>query len=172
MANHGVGLQTVEGPFVEQTWDVTTPELRELLDYWLEVRGDRSCPRWSDFQLPVIYKLAPHIVVKDAVDGGADFRNRFWGTAVTEWLRFDASGQLLSDYFPDAGRDMILDAHRLALHSDKPVRRWGISVYPDRNYVAFETLDLPLENDQGERAHIVSMTLYKMVPARSAPKLD
>ena len=114
-----------------------------------------------------MYKHAPNIVVKDAIDGGRDFRVRFWGTAVTEWLRHDATGRLLSDYFPAGGRAQILEAHRLALLGDTPVRRWGVSVYPDRGYVAFETITLSLANDAGERAHIISMSLYRMINEKS-----
>jgi hypothetical protein len=167
MVSHGPHLDSVEGPFSELTWDVTTPKLRWLLDYWLEKRGDRDCPSWHDIDLPAMYKYAPNLVVKDAVDGGRDFRVRFWGTAITEWLRLDATGKLLSEYFPADGRPQILAAHRQALMGDMPVRRWGVSVYPDRGYVAFETLTLPLANDAGERAHIISMSLYRMAESGS-----
>jgi hypothetical protein len=167
MVSHGPHLDTVEGPFTEQTWDFTTPALRWLLDHWLDKRGDRDCPRWRDIDLPSMYKYAPNIVVKDAIDGGRDFRVRYWGTAVTEWLRLDATGKLLSEYFPAAGRDRILESHRLALTGDMPIRRWGVSVYPERSYVAFETITLPLANDAGERAHIISMSLYRMINEKS-----
>ncbi len=168
MVSHGPHLNAVEGPFSEQTWDVTVPGLRQLLDHWLEKRGERDCPRWRDIDLPAIYKCAPNIVVKDAVEGGRDFRVRFWGTAVTEWLRLDATGKLLSEYFPANGREQILKSHREALMGDTPLRRWGISVYPDRGYVAFETITLPLANDAGARAHIISMSLYRIVDPNSA----
>lgn len=161
--SHGPAMSAVEGPFAEQTWDFTTPALRWLLDHWLEKRGDRDCPRWRDIDLPSMYKYAPNIVVKDAVDGGRDFRVRFWGTAVTEWLRIDATGKLLSEYFPANGRERILESHRQALTGDMPVRRWGISIYPERSYVGFENITLPLANDAGERAHIISMSLYRMI---------
>ncbi|PIW27628.1 MAG: hypothetical protein COW30_09750 [Rhodospirillales bacterium CG15_BIG_FIL_POST_REV_8_21_14_020_66_15] len=166
MAGDGFDLQAVEGPFTEQTWDFTVPEFRWLLDYWVAKRGARPCPRWRDIDLPALYKFAPNIVVKDAVEGGRDFRVRFWGTEITEWLRFDATGRFLSEYFPAAGREGILTAHRMALTGDMPVRRWGVSVYPERNYVAFECIDLPLEDDAGGRAHLLSMCLYRMI----APK--
>jgi len=167
MAGHGAGIEAVEGPFTEQTWEFTTPELRWMLDHWTEKRGGRRCPRWRDIDLPSIYQHAPKIVVKDAVDGGRDFRVRFWGTEITEWLRFDATGRLLSEYFPAAGRDAVLEAHRLALTGNAPVRRWGISAYPERGYIAFETIELPLENDAGERAHIISMAIYRMIDYRT-----
>lgn len=156
-------LTPVDGPYLEQTWTFERPELKALLDYWMGRRGDRSCPRWRDIELPVIYQHAPHIVVRDAIDGGDDFVNRFWGTQITEWLRFDGTARRLSEYFPKAGLDAILTAHRLALFGDTPVRRWGTSVYPQRDYVAFETIDLPLENDAGERAHILSMSRYRTI---------
>lgn len=168
MADRRLGLQAVEGPFTEQTWDFTHPDHRWLLDYWNEKRGDRACPRWRDVSLLEMYKVAPKIVVKDAVDGGRDFRIRFWGTEITEWLRFDATGKLQSEYFPAAGLQTILDAHRTALTGDVPVRRWGVSVYPDRSYVAFQSIDLPMADDADARAYILSMSCYEMMG--NAPK--
>ena len=166
MASPRFGLEPVEGPFVEQTWEFHAPDLLWMLAYWDQRRGGRPCPRWRDIDLPAIYAYAPKIVVKDAIDGGRDFRVRFWGTDTADWLRFDATGKYLSEYFPAVGRDRILEAHRLALHGDIPVRRTGLSVYPDRSYVTFETIDLPLENDAGERAHIISMSRYGMADPR------
>lgn len=167
MNSRSIGLESIEGPFVEETWDFEAADLQWMLNYWREKRGDRTCPRWRDIDLPAIYEYVPKIVVKDAVDGGRDFKVRFWGTEVTEWLQFDGTGKKVGDYFPEASRQITLNAHIRALNSDIPIRRWGVSVYPDRHYVAFETIDLPLENDAGERAHIISMQQYRMLDPKS-----
>ena len=166
MSSQSYGLQSIEGPFVEETWEFESADLRWLLGYWNDKRGDRACPAWRDIDLPAIYKYAPKIAVKDAIDGGKDFRIRFWGTEITEWLRFDATGKRHSEYFPEASRAQTLEAHHQALFSDIPIRRWGISVYPERDYVAFETIDLPLTDDDGNRAHIISMSHYRIIQRR------
>lgn len=168
MEFHPSSHQYLEGPFVEQTWEFERPEFRELLDYWKDRRQDRAAPRWRDVDLLAVYRLAPFITVKDALDGGTDFRNRYWGTQVAEWLRFDGTGRRLSDYFPKATLPATLAAHRLALHSDMPVRRWGVSAYPKRDHVAFEVITLALEDDAGNRAHLLSMSHYQTIEPTDA----
>jgi hypothetical protein len=160
MIDKQIELKAVEGPFVEQTWDFHSPDLQGLLEIWRDLRGTRACPRWRDINLPSLYRQAPNILIKDAIDGGRDFRIRYWGTVITEWLHFDGTGKLISQFYPEAGRAAFLEAHRLALFGETPVRRWGVSVYPSRDYASFEAMDLPLENDAGERAHIMTMTVY------------
>ena len=162
MALDAIGLTTVEGPYFEQTWDFTDPEFCWMRDYWQEKRGDRPCPRLRDINLPSLFRQAPKIVIKDAIDDGRDFRVRYWGTNVTDWLKFDGSGKLLSDYFPQKSLEQVKKAHLMALNGDIPMHRWGVSTYPNRDFLEFETIDLPLENDEGKRAHILSLHQYRI----------
>lgn len=166
MTNGELDQRALTGPFVEQTWEYEAPDLRWMLDYWQERRGDRERPRWRDIDLLAIYKYAPKIVVKDAIDNGADFVVRFWGTEITEWLNFDGTGKRLSDYFPKTDLENILSSHRLGLLGGIPVRRWGISRYPDRDHVAFDTITLSLDGDDDTPAHIITLTTFQ--PASTA----
>lgn len=56
----------------------------------------------------------------------------------------------------------MLAAHQLALSGDIPVRRWGTSQYPERDHVSFDTILLPLDNDDGEPAHVMSMAVFRI----------
>lgn len=153
--------QSTEGPFIEQTWDFKSEETQWMLDYWNTLRGDRICPKWSDVDLLSIHQQARSISVKDAVDGGADFVVRFWGTELAAFLKCDPTGQKISAYFPPSSVASALETHRLALMSDTPVRRWGDSQYPDRELAKFEMILLPLENTAGERAHVITLSTFR-----------
>lgn len=147
--------------YFEQSSEFDAWELRWLLDYWQGLCGDRDCPRLIDVGLPEIVRQAPKIIVRDAVDGGRDFVNRFWGSEMRAWLGFDGTGRKLTDYYPAAALKPMLDAHRLALTGDLPVRRWGITAYPKANMATFEAIDLPLADDMNRRAHVLSMYVYR-----------
>ncbi|MEK9753400.1 MAG: hypothetical protein VW338_09335, partial [Rhodospirillaceae bacterium] len=55
-------------------------ELRTLYLYWEEKRGGRDFPSWRDIDLMELYPIASVLLVKDVIDGGADYYNRFWGS--------------------------------------------------------------------------------------------
>ncbi|MEK9671252.1 MAG: hypothetical protein VW268_01945 [Rhodospirillaceae bacterium] len=84
MSEARLGQKAREGPFVEQTWEFKDPQLWELLEYWQANRSGRPRPKWRNIKLPDLYRLAPQMTIKDAIDGGRDFMNRFWGTAMTD----------------------------------------------------------------------------------------
>jgi hypothetical protein len=147
--------------FFEQTQSFDAWELRWLLDYWQGLRDGRDCPRLVDVGLPAIVRQAPKIIVRDAIDGGRDFVNRFWGSELRSWLGFDGTGQKVSEYFPQHARSAMLESQRLALTGELPVRRWGETAYSPPNPATYEAIDLPLTNDSGARAHVLSMYVYR-----------
>ncbi len=153
-------IQSVDGPFTEPTWDFQSDDVCWLLDYWEKLRGDQPCPRWTDVDLMEIYHSARAMTVKDAVDDGTDFLVRFWGTELTKFLTYDATGKKMSEYYPQSDVENALMAHRLALLGDTPVRRWGDSQFPDRGLAQFEMIHLPLNNDNGERTHVITLTTF------------
>lgn len=147
--------------FFEQTQSFDAWELRWLLEYWQGLCDGPNCPRLIDVGLPAIVRQAPKIIVRDAIDGGRDFVNRFWGSELRSWLGFDGTGQRISEYFPRHACDAMLESQRLALTSDMPVRRWGVTAYPQPNPATYEAIDLPLADDDGARAHVLSMYVYR-----------
>jgi hypothetical protein len=155
--------QPLDGPFAEQTWDYESPDLVWLLDYWNSLRGDLPCPAWSAFDLLSIHKRARFMTVKDATDDGEDFLVRFWGTGLVSVLEYDGTGKRMSEYFPDINASNMLESHQLALRGDVPVRRWGVSQFPNQDYTTFEMIHLPLINDVGERAHVITLTAFKAI---------
>ena len=66
--------------------------------YWARCRGNAFAPAWGDFRL---IELPPNIIpfvrVADVIDGGRDFRYRFWGTGLGAVRAFDRTGVRLSE---------------------------------------------------------------------------
>jgi hypothetical protein len=161
---NSMSVRSVEGPHTEQTWDFTSADANWMLDYWNSLRGNNARPKWSDIDLMAVYQYARAMTVKDAIDDGKDFFVRFWGAELTEFLQYEATGKKLSEYYPERTVESALETHRLALFGDKPVRRWGDSQFPNRGLAKFEMIHLPLDNDAGERAHIITLTTFAWSP--------
>lgn len=117
---------------------------KHLYAYWQERRGAHPYPTWDDIDLIKIYDLAPRVLVKDVVDNGLEFRNRFWGTDLTYILGLDATGLLIRDYAQPDRLSHALDMYRLAMRSDLPVRKRGKIKVNGREDAAFEAILLPL----------------------------
>jgi len=167
MVEEVLDLQSVDDSLFEQTWEFESDDAQWMLDYWQTTRSDRPRPAWSDIDLLKVYDHARAMTVKDAVNGGEDFLVRFWGTELAEFLEYDATGKLLSEYYPKSDVASILDTHRLALFGDIPVRRCGNSRYPERGMAKFEMIHLPLDNDAGEPSHVITLTTFKWAKNKS-----
>lgn len=66
---------------------------------WRAWCGDRSAPEWRDVDLMALPPpVLPLMSVVDVLDGGRDYRYRYWGSRLTELFGRDETGSLLSDH--------------------------------------------------------------------------
>lgn len=73
--------------------------LARALAIWEKARGTRKAPAWKDIDLmsfPAL--LLPATTVVDVVDGGRDYRYRYWGTGLTQLFGRDETGTFLSQH--------------------------------------------------------------------------
>lgn len=84
--------------------EIESGDLKTLLAYWEQARGDKFAPAYgSDFRLDDIpHSIVPCCTVVDVVNGGEDYRYRFWGTENVTIKGFEMSGRLMSECeYPD-----------------------------------------------------------------------
>lgn len=74
-----------------------------LLQLWLDKKGDRDMPCRRDFSPVEMKELLPHIYMIDVLGGGADYRIRLWGTALTDLIGTDYTGALMSEADDEVG---------------------------------------------------------------------
>lgn len=149
---------------VDVTEDFQSPLCLRLYDYW---RGRRPAdgaplarPAWRDIQLIDIHQLAPKIMVRDVIDGGAEFRHRYWGTDLTFAFGFDGTGLLVGDILTPESQPQILELCRTTMTATLPVRMRGLSYIQGKDYLSFEAIFLPLSGTGGDRApaaHLISL---------------
>ncbi|MEQ9171331.1 MAG: hypothetical protein RLO05_03165 [Rhodospirillales bacterium] len=135
-----------------------SPVCLALIAYWRDIADrDGAHPRWDSVKLMDLYKIAHHLVVKDVVDGGKDYVNRFWGTAVTDGLGFDGTYKHVTAYQPAQMRRTVQHRYNRLVKTTKPeMVRGFIATMPEQKSLPFELVHLPLWGDGDGVRHIIS----------------
>lgn len=140
--------------------DCRSPLTRRLVDYWrARLPASGGLPRWRDIVLMDLYEIAPFLSVKDVIDGpgGADFRNRFWGSGLTEGLGFEGTNRLVSSYEPEAMREAVRKRYAAVVATGQSsMARGYFTTLPDRSHSSYELVHLPLWGDADRVQHIIS----------------
>ncbi len=131
-----------------------------LHTYWRSKRGAGETPAWSDIDLMDIYELAPWIIVKEAVDRGREWRNRYFGTGIVRKLGIEGTGLKLADYHSPAEVRLIRQMFGIVCHRRIGVRLSDRCVVGDDGRQSFEGLYLPLEGPTGEIDFLIGLEDY------------
>ncbi|MGN6146982.1 MAG: PAS domain-containing protein, partial [Rhizomicrobium sp.] len=99
----------------------THEQARELLAYWQERMGKGGFVMGRDIPSRQIAHLMKHLIVREPVEGGRDFRNRLVGTVLMERLGRDVTGLLISDVYAPASAPAFIAALRKVIDTGKPV---------------------------------------------------
>lgn len=140
MAENAVADITVKESVITFSEAYDEPKGAQLVAYWQRLRGDRDRPAWSEFDFMEIFELTPYLIIKDVIDGGAEFRNRYWGTDHVDGGGFDATGKTVAEYYEPEDVDDILKLYRLPLDNPVPMVMRGKLHYHEagewKNYSA------------------------------------
>ena len=106
-------------------WRISTLQLSELqqqgLAYWLERRGDRPMPDADQFELMALpARQLPTTTVVDVLEGGANFRFRFWGSGFHDHLGYDGTGFMVSDLLPEEIRGPVFMSNQFVVRERRP----------------------------------------------------
>ncbi|MBT3910762.1 MAG: PAS domain-containing protein [Rhodospirillaceae bacterium] len=135
-----------------------------LFEYWAAKRGSRPYPGWREFDLMVLFEIAPYIHVRDVIDGGAEFTVRFWGTGLTDVLGFEGTGKQMREIYDGEMLGIALDGFQMVLEPAIPVLNKGkVTWVAGKEHRSFHSLVLPLAAGDGsdgggdcEVAHLVT----------------
>jgi hypothetical protein len=133
--------------------DDLATELREVKDYWDAKRGARAMPRRADIDPHELRRHLPFLWLVDVLPGAQDFRFRLIGTGITEQLGRDSTGKTLREVYTPTGPAVLKWALAIctnAVRLQRPVVGYGTLRPLDKEFVAFQSLHLPLSED-GER---------------------
>lgn len=156
---------------VTMTETFRSPVTRTLFDYWRMKRGSRPYPAWTDINLMDLYRIAPQIIVRDVIDGGAEFRCRYSGTGISAVLGLDGTGELLCETYNPQAAEAIKARYRPVLEARGPVRAVGYVQAVKKNLpTAFEAVYLPLAGKDGAVGHIIVAYDFSYLPLPDEPR--
>lgn len=104
-----------------------------------------------------IYDVAPFLVVKDVIDGGQEFRNRYFGTAMTEILGYDGTNFTLADRVDGRELEYLRAVCTAVVEAGKPVRSRGRVFWAkNKEHLRYACIYLPLDDTPGNLAHLIT----------------
>tara|TARA_B100000315_G_C14352230_1_gene484538 strand:- start:43 stop:429 length:387 start_codon:yes stop_codon:yes gene_type:complete len=88
----------------DRSLDLLDGAMTEALEYWQSLPTGGEVPAWDAFDLTELpLELIPRIHIFNAIDGGKDFRCRFWGTHIAEIMGMEMAGKVVSTMHPSKG---------------------------------------------------------------------
>lgn len=124
-----------------------TDESKLFLAMWDEKRKGRAFPAWRDFDwLEMPMRVVPTLMLVDVVDGGEDFRYRFFGTYHSRAHKVDMTKKLVADFSDSDYREAILGAYRAVMDARAPTME-HLQIRLQHLEYTVEILRLPLADD-------------------------
>jgi hypothetical protein len=126
---------------------VENPDLKRLLEYWKEKRGERAMPARADISPHDLKSALKTLQLFDVIDGGEDFHVRIMGGTVSGTFDFNPNGHRLSEHA--GSQDGLLRVlQRLVREMIPLICRFHRTVHEGLT-VYYTSLFLPLgENDE------------------------
>jgi len=78
--------------------DLPNNLLRDIYQYWLDMKGTRPMPSRADLNPADIVGLLPNISLIDVEDGGRRYKMRLIGTETVKAMEFDVTGKYLDEF--------------------------------------------------------------------------
>lgn len=128
-----------------------------LLDYWQKKRGATPYPAWRDVSLMDLWQFADSMTVKDVIDGGRDFRNRYWGSRLTAYIGVEGTGRTHSEMFGADDEGHFFTYRRVVEGGHGVLSYRRFTYIPGRDHVTCEGLHLPLGPEGGAVMHVLSV---------------
>ncbi len=129
---------------------IQTPQLRFLLDYWTNLKGDARLPASRSVDHRALAPISGYEGLLDVVDDGLDFRIRRCSAVTMALAGYDLTGHLVSEY---AVRSSIVYIVESAIAFPRAAYRRGEPLYVERATTRAahgrHSLLLPLSDDAG-----------------------
>ncbi len=153
-------------------FDATNP-LNKVMELWASWSQGKYAPTWKDvelYSLPPI--ILPQTLVVDVVDGGKDYRYRFWGSDYTKHYGCDETGQLLSETLGPSFIGATQNQLKRVMESKKPVCFDVAILAPRTGVVQTKTnLRLPIMDEPETITKIMTATVFHPTSMEQTEKL-
>lgn len=140
------------------------PALRQLYTYWTERAVDDRIPSRADIDpldFPLLLANVALIdVERDVAGGEARYRYRVYGTALAERAGRDLTGRCFEEAFEPAEIRDDLEIYGKLVETGIPYYSHRHIPDPEREYIGYERLILPLASDRRTIDKILLLVIF------------
>ncbi|MGE4220274.1 MAG: PAS domain-containing protein [Alphaproteobacteria bacterium] len=136
------------------------PRLGRLYAYWRSKQSDGRPPRRRDLDPIEIPDLLPILHLIDVLWDPLRFRHRLVGTDVVRHMARDVTGLMVDESLYGPATDEIFESLRKLATECRPYRRQARLDWHGRQWLAVESVELPLTGDAGEVSMILRGTSF------------
>lgn len=133
-----------------------SPLLQDLHDYWTARVSRQHLPSRRQLDPIDIPHLLSSVALVDVEQSPRRFRYRLVGTRLVEWFRRDFTGRYLGET-GNLGQDedLLRRCYSSVVESRAPLVDVNCTPHPDRPYLRYERLILPLEDHDNQRINML-----------------
>jgi len=160
---------------VSVTYEDLPQNLREAVDYWRMLKGERIGPQWREIDmLKLPLPLLPTTVVVDCFDddSGPNFRYRFYGSGLRSVHNVELTGKTPDDV-PVTALSKYIKEEFLRVKETKEALYSVYGTDTPRGFSAFlNVVRLPLSEDGEQVTSILAVIGYKQHDMALADMFD
>jgi hypothetical protein len=127
---------------------LTSEKLRAAYDVWKELRAKRIGPKRDELTPARLRSILPSTFTIDVIDGGNDFRFRFAGDRIIQFMGQRYAGTLLSQKRGIAFFDNMSRLYERCVTTKAPVSAGPVQAsLQGKEFLEIEAVVLPLSDD-------------------------
>ena len=143
--------------------DISPPEeadlpqdLLEVMDYWNDLRGDRTIPSLENFKLLELNpRVLPDTILMDVISEPLDFIYRFWGTGNTKTIGIDCTGKSVRENHLFG--EKVFQEYKQVADTKKPIAIHSLIEKPDGRRSEYWRIRVPFAGKDGSVVCILSV---------------
>lgn len=141
--------------------DLPNNILREIYQYWLDMRGNRPIPSRADLDPADIVRLLPHISLIDVESETGRYKMRLIGSETVKAMGLDVTGKYLAE-FPLI-EQMLKNNYDWLVKEKRPYINFDKLKWSKRSYMDYYALGLPLSGN-GKDVDMLMFGMYYQFP--------
>ena len=127
---------------------LTSEKLRAAYEVWRDVRGTRVGPKRDDITPARLRTVLPSTFTIDVIDGGQDYRFRFAGDRIIQFMGQRYAGTLLSEKRGNIFFDNMARLYGRCVSTGLPVSSGPVQAsLQGKEFLEIEAMVLPLSDD-------------------------
>lgn len=139
--------QSISWRKIDHDLEFRSTILPRVIALWHSRKMADRLPGRSDFDALDLMAFKGHLALIDVEHDPERFRFRLIGTAITEVLGRDATGMFLDELYSAATYGLAVEGYRYCVATRLPAKASGQMVHANKDFVPFESVDLPLASD-------------------------